>query len=76
MRRKSVCLAVPLRIEAIEGEMALVELGGVRREVSLLFTPEAQVGDFVIVHVGFAISVLDEQEARTTLEDILQLETV
>jgi len=63
-----VCLAVPLRIEAIEGGMATVELGGVRRQVSLVLTPEAQVGDYVIVHTGFALSVLDEEEAQETLE--------
>jgi len=59
---------VPLRIEAIEGEMATVELGGVRCQVSLILTPEAQAGDYVIVHTGFALSVLDEEEARETLE--------
>jgi len=63
-----MCLAVPLRIEAIEGEMATVELGGVRRQVSLVLTPKAQVGDYVIVHTGFALSMLDEEEARETLE--------
>jgi len=63
-----MCLAVPLRIEAIEGEMATVELGGVRRQVSLVLTPEAQVGDYAIVHTGFALSVLDEEEAREILE--------
>lgn len=63
-----MCLAVPLRIETIEGETALVELGGVRRQVSLVLTPEAQVGDYVIIHTGFALSVLDEEEALETLE--------
>lgn len=62
-----MCLAVPLRIETIEGETALVELGGVRRQVSLVLTPEAQVGDYVIIHTGFALSVLDEEEAQETL---------
>jgi hydrogenase expression/formation protein HypC len=68
MRRRFVCLAVPLRIETIEGETALVELGGVRRQVSLVLTPEAQVGDYVMIHTGFALSVLDEEEALETLE--------
>lgn len=63
-----MCLAVPLRIEAIEGGMATVELGGVRRQVSLVLSPEARVGDYVIVHTGFALSVLDEEEAQETLE--------
>jgi len=71
-----VCLAVPLRIEAIEGEMATVELGGVRRRVSLILTPEARAGDYVIVHTGFALSVLDEQEAQETLELFRAMEEI
>lgn len=62
-----MCLAVPLCIRHIQGTMAEVELGGVTRQVSLLLTPEAQVGDWVLVHTGFAINVLNEQEARETL---------
>lgn len=71
-----MCLAVPLRIEAIEGEMATVELGGVRRRVSLILTPEARAGDYVIVHTGFALSVLDEQEAQETLELFRAMEEI
>lgn len=63
-----MCLAIPTKVMDIEGNMALVELGGVRLQVSLALTPEAQVGDYVIVHTGFALSVLDEEEARETLE--------
>jgi hydrogenase expression/formation protein HypC len=74
MRRIVVCLAVPLRVEAIEGEMGLVELGGVRRQVSLVLTPEARVGDYVIIHTGFALSVLDEEEAQQTLELLRAME--
>jgi len=62
-----VCLAIPARIKSIQGEMAEVELGGVARRVSLVFTPEARVGDYVIVHTGYAISVLDEEEAQESL---------
>lgn len=62
-----MCLAIPAQIKSIEGLLAQVEMGGVRRTVSLALTPEAQVGDYVIVHVGFAISVLDEAEAQETL---------
>jgi hydrogenase expression/formation protein HypC len=47
--------------------MAQVELSGIERQISLALTPEAQVGDYVIVHTGFALSVLDEQEAQETL---------
>ena len=62
-----MCLAVPLRIEALEGEMAIVQLRGVRRQVSLVLTPGARVGDYVVIHAGFALSVLDEEEAQETL---------
>lgn len=69
-----MCLAVPLRIVQIEGEIAKVELGGVLRDVSLALTPEARVGDYVLVHTGFAISVLDEAEAQETLRLFAELE--
>ncbi|MCD6302576.1 MAG: HypC/HybG/HupF family hydrogenase formation chaperone [Anaerolineae bacterium] len=69
-----MCLAVPMRIDSIEGEQAWVDMGGVRREVSLVLTPEAREGDYVLIHTGFAISVLDEQEAQETLALFAELE--
>jgi hydrogenase expression/formation protein HypC len=54
--------------------MAQVELGGVLREVSLALTPEAEVGDYVLVHTGFAINVLDEEEAQETLRLFAEME--
>ena len=68
-----MCLAVPGQIEKIIGEnplgkMARVNFGGVIKEISLAYVPEAQTGDYVIVHAGFAISVVDEREAQETLE--------
>jgi hydrogenase expression/formation protein HypC len=54
--------------------MGLVELGGVSRQVSLMLTPEARVGDYVLVHTGFAISVLDEKEAQETLALFAEIE--
>jgi len=69
-----MCLAVPLRITAIDGDLASVEMGGVSRQVSLVLTPEARVGDYVLVHTGFAINVLDEEEARETLALFAELE--
>jgi len=62
-----MCLAIPLRVAAINEDKASVELGGVLREVSTMLTPEVRVGDYVLVHTGFCISVLDEQEAQETL---------
>lgn len=69
-----MCLAVPGQlIEVTETDpvkrAGRVDFGGVAREVSLAFVPEAKVGDYVVVHVGFALSVLDQEEARRTLED-------
>lgn len=61
-----MCLAIPVRIVRIEGETAVGEVGGVEREVSLVLTPEAKVGDYVIVHAGFAIQILDRQAAEET----------
>lgn len=68
-----MCLAVPALITSVRGQAAIVELGGVEREVSLLLTPEARVGDYAIVHAGFAISLLDEAEALETLALFRQL---
>lgn len=63
-----MCLALPARIvELLEAEQAVVELGGVRKSVSVALTPEARVGDYVIVHVGHAIGLLDAEEAEKTL---------
>ena len=62
-----MCLAIPTRIQSVNGQLAEVEIGGVERTVSLALTPEARVGDYVIVHTGFAISVLDQQEAEESL---------
>ena len=63
-----MCLALPARVvERLEGEQALVDLGGVRKPVSLAMVPQAVVGDYVIVHVGFAIGMVDPAEAERTL---------
>jgi len=68
-----MCLAVPALIKTIEGTQGRVELGGVERVVSLLFTPKAREGDYVLVHTGFAISVVDEEEAQATLRLLQEL---
>ena len=62
-----MCLAIPTRILSIEDQQGVVELGGVRRTISLVLTPEARVGDYAIVHTGFAINILDEEDAQETL---------
>jgi hydrogenase expression/formation protein HypC len=69
-----MCLAVPTRVLSIEKQEAEVELGGVRRRISVMLTPGVGVGDYVIVHSGFAINVLDEDEAQETLKLLRELE--
>lgn len=62
-----MCLAIPALIRSIEGYQAEVEIGGVKRVVSLQLVPEAKIGDYVLIHTGYAISVVDEEEAQETL---------
>lgn len=62
-----MCLAVPVKIVSIEGDQAEVDIGGVGRKVSIALTPEAKVGDYVLLHTGYALNVLDEEEAQETL---------
>jgi hydrogenase expression/formation protein HypC len=64
-----MCLAVPAEVlELKEDELALIEIGGVRKDVSLMLVDGVEVGDYVLVHAGFAIEKIDEYEARKTLE--------
>ncbi len=63
-----MCLAVPARIKSIKNSTANVEISGVTYEASLMLTPEAKIGDYVIIHAGFAIQILDQQEAEATLQ--------
>lgn len=62
-----MCLAIPVRIMSVNGDTAVGEVGGVEREVSVMMTPGVKVGDFCIVHAGFAIQVVDRQEAEENL---------
>ena len=63
-----MCLAVPVQVVSIDGSEAEVEIGGVKRKVSITLTPDARVGDYVLLHTGYAISVIDEAEAQETLK--------
>jgi hydrogenase expression/formation protein HypC len=73
-----MCLAVPGKIVELHDaggvRMAQVDFGGIRREACLEYVPDAGIGDYVVVHVGFAISKLDEAEAARTLEYLQQLD--
>lgn len=71
-----MCLAIPTRlIEIRPGAQALVDLGGIRKEISIALVPEAAVGDYVIVHVGHAIGLIDPVEAERTLQLFGELAT-
>jgi len=63
-----MCLAVPVKVVSIDGKEAEVEIGGVKRRVSIVLTPEAKVGDYVLLHTGYAINVINEAEAQETLK--------
>lgn len=70
-----MCLALPACVIALhDDEMATVELGGVRKQISVALVPEAKVGDYVIVHVGHAIGLLDADEAARTLALFAELD--
>jgi hydrogenase expression/formation protein HypC len=77
-----MCLAVPGKIVEIQEDpdptlrRARVDFGGIRKEVSLAFTPEAASGDYVLVHVGFALNVVDESEARKIFEALKEMEAL
>jgi len=64
-----MCLAIPVQVtELLDGDMAKVSLDGVQKAISLALVEDVQVGDYVILHVGYALSRLDPEEAQKTLE--------
>jgi len=64
-----MCLAIPVCVtELLDGDQAVVDLGGVRKQISLALLDGVEVGDYVILHVGYALTRLDPEEARHTLE--------
>ncbi len=76
-----MCLAVPGRVLSVQGDdpmarLGRVEVGGVVKDVNLAFVPEAGPGDFVLVHVGMAISKVDEAEARQVFEYLKQIDAL
>ena len=73
-----MCLGVPGQVVRVERNdlgmtMGVVKFGGISKEVCLMYTPEADVGDWVLVHVGFAISKLDEQQAKEVFQTLLEM---
>ena len=69
-----MCLAVPAQLISINESIGTIELTGATRDCSLLLVPEAKVGDWLLVHAGFAVQIVDEEEAQATLEAFRELE--
>lgn len=65
-----MCLAVPMKLVRIENNIGFVEISGIQREISLDLVPECKIGDYLLVHAGFAITIIDEEEANETLNTI------
>ena len=62
-----MCLAIPAKVKSLAGDTAIVDVSGVKREANVMMTPDVKVGDYIIMHAGFAIQVLDTTEAEKTL---------
>ncbi len=71
-----MCLAVPVKVTSIQGDEAEVESGGTTYKASIRLTPEVQVGDYVLLHTGYAISVVDKEEAEQTIAMFEQIENL
>ena len=72
-----MCLAIPVLIKSIKDKEAEVEIGGMTYQISLWLTPEARIGDYALVHTGYAINILNQEEAEETLrllEEIAEAE--
>ena len=68
-----MCLAIPALIKKINGTQAIADIEGITREISLDLTPGAKVGDYVLLHTGYAIGIIDTEEAEETLKLIKEL---
>ena len=68
-----MCLAIPVKLTKVQGDLGRIEEGGITREVNLALLPEAKPGDHVLVHAGFAIRLIDEAEAAEILDLLEQM---
>ncbi len=68
-----MCLAIPSKVTKIENSVGIIDVDGVTREASLLLLDDVKVGDYVIVHAGFAINKIDEEAALETLADMRKI---
>jgi hydrogenase expression/formation protein HypC len=69
-----MCLAIPMRITSFDGTMAIIEADGLVQKASLALVPDAQLGQYVLVHAGYAITVMDDDEAQERLELFAELD--
>jgi hydrogenase expression/formation protein HypC len=69
-----MCLAIPAKIVSKKGDSCVIDVSGVQREANLMLVPAAKVGDYVIVHAGFAIHLLDKKDAEETLQMFQDIE--
>lgn len=68
-----MCLAIPALVKSIAGYLAEVDIDGVTRQVSIQLTPDVKVGDYVLLHTGYAINIIDEVEAEETLKILKEM---
>lgn len=68
-----MCLAIPGQVKSIDGPIADVDIGGVSRQINVMFTPEVKIGDYVLIHTGYAINLIDKEEAAETLRLLEEL---
>lgn len=69
-----MCLAVPSRLIEVKDALGTIDVNGVTRDVSLILVPDAKVGDWLLVHAGFGVQIIDEEEAEATMEAFRELE--
>jgi hydrogenase expression/formation protein HypC len=68
-----MCLAVPMKLLEQQGQSGVVEISGVRKQIMLTLTPDARIGNWLVVHAGYSLEILDEQEAEHTLSLLREL---
>ena len=68
-----MCLAIPMRLESISGDIGIVDISGVKRNIGLTLIENPRVGDYLLVHAGFAIQKIDEKEAQETIRLLKEL---
>jgi len=68
-----MCLAIPALVKSINGYQAEVDIGGISRQISIQLTPDVRIGDYVLLHTGYAINVIDPEEAEETLKLLREL---